>query len=111
MNPKITVKFRRRNGVPYAIEQFTGKQFRCRHCNKVFLEISELERHIAAVTTTSTSAHIPIAPSVPQLNQMLDVRIGYVYDSTDFLKRKYLKLKKGETYDGIVVHTTEEQRA
>ena len=101
MMPKISAKFRRRKGVPYAIEQFSGKQFRCRHCNTVFGEEKDLDQHLEYVSKTKRSTTINVDPDTPQLNQMLELKIGYVYDITDCMRRNYLKLKKNEVYDGI----------
>jgi len=103
MMPKIVVKFRRRNGIPYAIEQFTGKQFRCRHCNQVFWKESELEKHIEFISKSKKTKNLPVEPHVPELNQMLEVKVGYVYDINDCMNRRYLKLKKNEIYDGITL--------
>ena len=99
--PKISAKFRRRNGVPYAIEYFSGKQFRCRHCNKVFEEERNLESHLNNVGKANRQVAVAIDIKTPQLNQMVDVHIPYLYDTADFLKKRYLKLKKNEVYDGI----------
>ena len=103
MMPKISVKFRRRNGIPFAIEQFSGKQFRCRHCNKVFWEEQELDRHLELVNKTRKSIQVDIDTHTPQLNEVTEIRIGYFYDIADALKRKYLRLKKNESYDGVVL--------
>jgi hypothetical protein len=99
--PKISAKFRRRNGVPYAIEQFSGKQFRCRHCNKVFEEEQDLDRHLNNVGKANRQVAVAIDTNTPQLNQMVEVHISYLYDTADFLKKRYLKLKKNEIYDRI----------
>jgi len=101
MMPKISAKFRRRKGVPYAIEQFSGKQFRCRHCNKVFWEERDLDQHLEYVSKVKRTGTIAIDHNAPQLNQMLELKIGYVYDITDCMRQQYIKLKKNEVYDGI----------
>ncbi len=36
-------KFRIRKGVPFAAERFSGVQYRCRVCNRMFLEKEELD--------------------------------------------------------------------
>jgi hypothetical protein len=99
--PKINAKFRRRNGIPYAIELFSGKQFRCRHCNKVFEEERDLDRHLNNVGKANRQVAVAINANTPQLNQMVELHIPYLYDTTDFLNRQYLKLKINELYDGI----------
>jgi hypothetical protein len=101
MMPKISAKFRRRKGVPYTIEQFSGKQFRCRHCNKVFWEERKLDQHLEYVGTTKRTGTIAVNHDAPQLNQMLELKIGYVYDITDCTRQQYIKLNKNEVYDGI----------
>jgi hypothetical protein len=102
MLPKISAKFRRRKGIPYAIEQFSGKQFRCRHCNKVYGEEKELYQHLEYIGKTKRSVTIAVDSHVPQLNQMLELKIGYMYDINDCMRWQYLKLKKNEVYDGII---------
>jgi hypothetical protein len=101
MMPKISAKFRRWKGVPYAIEQFSGKQYRCRHCNKVFWEEKELNRHLESVSRIKQSGKLSVDRNVPQLNHMLELKIGYMYEITDCMRRQYLKLKNNEVYDGI----------
>jgi hypothetical protein len=101
MMPKISAKFRRRKGVPYAIEQFSGKQFRCRHCNKVFYEEKYLDQHLEYISKAKGKGAIAVDSNVPQLNQMLELKIGYMYDITDSMRRQYLKMKKNEVYDGL----------
>jgi hypothetical protein len=101
MMPKISAKFRRRKGIPYAIEQFSGKQFRCRHFNKVFLEEKYLDQHLEYVGKEKRTGNITVDRNAPQLNQMLELKIGYMYDITDSVRHQYLKLKKNEVYDGI----------
>jgi uncharacterized C2H2 Zn-finger protein len=102
MMPKISAKFRRLKGMPYAIEQFSGKQFRCRHCNQVFGDEKQLDRHLEYVGKTKRSGTVAVDPHAPQLNQMLELKIGYMYDINDCMRRQYLKLKKNEVYDGII---------
>ena len=101
MLPKISAKVRRLKGVPYAVEQFSGKQYRCRHCNKVFGKEKELYRHLEHVGKTKRSVTIAVDSHVPQFNQMLELKIGYMCDINDCMRRPYLKLKKNEVYDGI----------
>jgi hypothetical protein len=101
--PKISAQFRRREGIPYAVEQFSGKQFRCRHCNKVFWEEKDLDRHLEYVFKEKRTGTITIDPAAPQLNHIMKLKISYVYDLSDCLKRRYLKLKNNELYDGITL--------
>lgn len=101
MVPKIHARFRTRHGVPFAIEQLSGKQFRCRHCNEVFFTEKELDRHIRTVVSLEGKRATKVASSSPQLSTNIDVRVLYTYDILDWTKRQWLKLKKGDKYDGI----------
>jgi uncharacterized C2H2 Zn-finger protein len=101
MVPKIHAKFRRRHGVPFAIEQLSGRQFRCRHCNTVFLTEKELDRHISSVTKSADRSQSKISKECPTLSSNIEVRVFYTYDVVDRLKRPWLKLKKGDEYDGL----------
>jgi uncharacterized C2H2 Zn-finger protein len=101
MVPRIHAKFRKRNGVPYAIEQLSGRQFRCRHCNEVFLSEKELDYHIRHVLKNDTHAKGKVCKKAPALSTSVDVRTLYAYDIMDKMKKKWLKLKRGDEYDGI----------
>jgi hypothetical protein len=98
MIPRLKVKFRKRNGVPYAIEQFTGKQYRCRCCNAVFYEMEEIVRHIHDAHAKGNHA---VAKSAPRLSTNVVEKLYYTYDINDKLKSKYLRLDNAEEYDGI----------
>ncbi len=100
MVPKIHAKFRRRHGVPYAIEQLTGKQFRCRHCNQVFRREKELDKHIAQLLKSTEKGKTRVHPASPAMSFNTDAQVLYTYDINDRLKRQWLKLKKGDLYDG-----------
>ena len=99
--PKISAKFRKRYGIPYAIEQFAGRQFRCRHCNEIFLSEKELDRHIKLLLKSVDNAKYRVSQFCPKLNSNMDVRFLYSYDVGDRMKRQWLKMKKGDEYDGI----------
>jgi uncharacterized C2H2 Zn-finger protein len=101
MVPKIHAKFRRRHGVPYAIEQLSGRQFRCRHCNDIFLTEKELDRHVRDVVRSLNKERVKVSSASPKLSTSIDVRVLYTYDILDKMKRQWLKLKKGDEYDGI----------
>jgi len=101
MIPKIHAKFRRRHGVPYAIEQLSGRQFRCRHCSEVFLTEREMDRHIKAVLSSEEKSKFRVNWSSPKLSSNVEVRVIYTYDLVDKMKRQWLKLKKSDEYDGI----------
>jgi len=98
--PKVNAKFRKRHGVPYTIEQLSGRQYRCRHCNEVFFNEKELDVHIKNLLSNDDKAKFRISNTSPKLSTNVDVRVYYTYDINDKLKRQWLKLKKGDKYDG-----------
>ena len=101
MLPLIHAKFRKRRGVPYAIEQLSGRQFRCRHCNTVFFREKDLDAHIEHVLESKDKSKSRVSPEAPELSTTTDVHVLYTYEISDRLKRQWLKLKKGDVYDGI----------
>ncbi|HEX2869392.1 MAG TPA: hypothetical protein VHO03_20275 [Ignavibacteriales bacterium] len=101
MPPIIHVKFRKRAGVHYAVEQFVGNQFRCRHCNKVFYSQDEIDYHIDHIVETGDKTRTQISPDSPKLDYNLTINIFYGYDAMDKLRKRWLKSKNGEEYDGI----------
>jgi hypothetical protein len=101
MVPRIHAKFRRRNGVPYAVEQLSGRQFRCRHCDELFLSEKDLDRHIRQVIRNEGKKPAKVSPKAPALSSSVTVRALYTYDIMDKMKRQWLKLKRGDEYDGI----------
>jgi len=101
MVPKIHAKFRKRHGVPYAIEQLSGRQFRCRHCNEIFFSDKELDRHISSVRDAEGKSSRRLSPATPALSSSISVNVLYTYDILDKMKKKWLRLKIGEVYDGI----------
>ena len=101
MLPLIHAKFRKRRGVAYAIEQLSGRQFRCRHCNTVFFREKDLDAHIEHVLESKDKSKSRVSPEAPELSTTTDVHVLYTYEISDRLKRQWLKLKKGDVYDGI----------
>lgn len=101
MVPRIHAKFRKRNGVPYAIEQLSGRQFRCRHCNEVFLSEKELDRHIRQVLKIDGKGKSKPCREAPELSTSVNVRTLYTYDIMDRMKKRWVKLKRGDEYDGM----------
>jgi hypothetical protein len=99
MVPKISARFRKRKGISFAIEQLSGKQFRCRHCNTVFLTEPELERHVYSVAANPAKKKA-VHQACPRLSSSVEVRVLYTYDIIDKQKRQWLKLKSGDEYDG-----------
>jgi uncharacterized C2H2 Zn-finger protein len=98
---KIKAKFRRRNGVPYAVETFSGRQFRCRHCNEIFNREKELATHLRIVGAEHHGEQIPPHRYTPRLSTSIQATVLYTYDIADRMKKQWLKLKKFETYDGL----------
>jgi len=101
MVPRIHAKYRKRRGIPYSIEQLSGRQFRCRHCNEVFIYEKDLEQHVRQVLKREQRATIRVSARAPVLSSSTDVRVLYTYDIKDKMKRQWLKLKSGDEYDGI----------
>ncbi len=101
MVPRIHAKFRRRHGLPYAVEQLSGRQFRCRHCNQVFIYERELDAHLKHVFRSNDQTKTRVVATAPGLSTSVNVRVLYTYDIMDKMKRQWLKLKSGDEYDGI----------
>ncbi len=89
MVPKIKAKYREMFGQQYAIEQLSGKQYRCRHCNEVFYGEHELINHIKRTNCDKAKKM-----SVPEENMSVNVTVIYTTDFKDELKRKYLIKKQ-----------------
>ena len=89
MVPALKVKFRKRKGVPFAVERLSGVQYRCRACNKLFLEKEELDKHLDG----KVDAHRIGTPSdeAPKLNENLLIKAIYIQDIIDSLKKDYIK--------------------
>jgi len=100
--PKLNAKFRKRNGVPYAVEYLTGKQFRCRHCNEIFLAETDLDGHIKQLLKTSDREEFRVSAFCPKVSSNTDVRVLYTYHIGDRMKRQWLTMKQGDEYDGAV---------
>lgn len=99
--PKIKAKFRKRNGIPYAIEIFSGTQYRCRHCNEIFLHAKELDAHLRMVAKERKNKRFEPHRSTPALHSNVSSTVLYTYDIEDRMKKQWLKLKKNDTYDGL----------
>lgn len=101
MVPRIHAKYRKRRGVPYAVEQLSGRQYRCRHCNEIFFNEKSLDAHINNVIAADDSAKKRISPACPALSSSVQVSALYTYDLTDKMKKQWLKLRKDDEYDGL----------
>jgi uncharacterized C2H2 Zn-finger protein len=101
MVPKLSVKFRRRNGIPYSIERMSGMQFRCRRCNTIFRSLKELDRHLVGESKGDPRNVNRTSPECPNLGDNTTVTVLYALDISDKIKKKYLRLKEGDVYDGL----------
>jgi hypothetical protein len=95
--PKIKARFRKYRGVPFAIEQFTGTQYRCRACNDVFLKKAEFEKHLKREAENGATA----TPSkdCPRLGENTKATVLYTRDFYDEMRQDFLKLPEDEVYD------------
>lgn len=89
--PKLSVKLRIKNGIPFAIETLTGLQYRCGICGKVFWQRNELERHIANESPVDSKKY-----QFPEINRNISVRAIYVQDIRDLTNPKYPRLMCGD---------------
>ncbi len=89
MTPALKVKFRKRRGVPFAVERLSGVQYRCRACNKLFLEKDELDKHLDA--RVDAHSFQKISGEAPKLNENLLIKVIYIQDIIDSLKKDYIK--------------------
>lgn len=95
--PKIKARFRKYRGVPYVIEQFTGTQYRCRACNRLFLKKGELEKHLRHEAESGTAK--PPSKDCPRVGENTKASVFYTRDIYDEMRQKFLSLPEDETYD------------
>jgi len=95
--PKIKARFRKYQGVPFAIEQFTGTQYRCRACNSVFLHQGEFERHLRHEAKNQTAMRA--AKDCPRIDHNTQATVLYTRDVYDQMRKDFLRLPEGVTYD------------
>ncbi len=95
--PKIKVRFRTFKNIPFAIEQFTGVQYRCRVCNRVFTDKKLFEAHLRSETKGKASARV--SPKAPRPGQMTNEKLLYIIDIHDHLHRDFLHLKEDIAFD------------
>lgn len=89
MVPALKVKFRKRRGIPYAVERLSGVQYRCRACNKLFLGKEDLEKHLDANIENHRVGKL--SDECPRLNMNLMIKVIYTEDLLDSLKKEYIK--------------------
>ncbi len=95
--PKIKARFRTFKGIPFAVEQFIGVQYRCRVCNRVFIDKKEFEAHL--LLESQKGGEVNISPKAPLAGQNISAKALYVIDIHDHLKRDYLHLKDEIQFD------------
>ena len=102
--PKIKVRFRTFKNIPFAIEQFTGVQYRCRVCNRVFTDKKLFEAHLRSEAQRKTSAEV--SAKAPRPGQMTTEKLLYTVDIHDHLHRDYLRLKDDIAFDAQALKST-----
>jgi len=89
--PKLTAKFREKNKVPFSIETFSGKIFRCGVCGKIYFSRDELEFHLPLEKNKN---HDQL--KFPELDKNLSISVIYTQDIRDLTNPKYPRLKRGD---------------
>jgi len=89
--PKLTAKFRIKDKVPFSIETFSGKIFRCGVCGTIFFSRDELERHLPLEKNK-----IYDDLKFPELDKNLTISVIYSQDIRDLTNPKYPRLQKGD---------------
>ena len=89
--PKLTAKFRVKNNVPFSIETFSGKIFRCGVCGKIFFSREELDSHLPSEKNKDCKEL-----QFPDLDRNIAINIIYTQDIRDLANPKYPRLQKGD---------------
>ncbi len=89
--PKLTAKFRLKEKVPFSIETFSGKIFRCGVCGKIFFSREELDKHLPGERNKNYDEL-----QFPELNRNLVISVVYTQDIRDLTNPKYPRLQKGD---------------
>lgn len=89
--PKLTAKFREKNKIPFSIETFSGRIFRCGVCGNIFFSRDELDKHLTREKNT-TSDQLKF----PELDKNLTINVIYSQDIRDLTNPKYPRLQKGD---------------
>jgi len=95
--PKIKAKFRKYNGIPFAIERLSGTQYRCRLCNGLFLNKSELDRHLRDEARNHPNGRP--SKECPRIDGNTQVTVLYTEDWHDRIRKDYLNLPDSVTFD------------
>jgi len=100
MIPQIRAKFRKRNGVPYAVERLAGMQYRCRVCNEVFINKEKFDRHLWSEVTGGNK--IAVSKKCPDMHDTITSVVYYAEDVLNALKTANVrKFKSGDTNDSM----------
>lgn len=89
--PKLTAKFREKNKVPFSIETFSGRIFRCGVCGNIFFSRDELDKHLIREKNTTYDQL-----KFPELDKNLTISVIYSQDIRDLTNPKYPRLQKGD---------------
>jgi hypothetical protein len=89
--PKITARFRLKDKVPFSIETFSGRIYRCGYCGKILYSRDELDKHISVEKDSGNDKTM-----FPELNKNLTISLIYTQNIKDLTNSKYPKLQKGD---------------
>lgn len=89
--PKLTAKFRLKDKVPFSIETFSGKIFRCGVCGTIFFSREELDKHLP-----SERNKIYDQTKFPELDKNITISVIYTQDIRDLTNTKYPRLQRGD---------------
>jgi hypothetical protein len=89
--PKLIVKFRIKEKVPFSIETFSGKIFRCGICGKIYYYREELDSHIEKEKNKNYSDL-----QFPELERSITINVLYTQDLREILISKSPRLRKGD---------------
>ncbi len=95
--PRVKVRFRKYKDIPFAVEQFTGVQYRCRLCNRIFLDKKELQAHLQWEANKGDKPAVSGKAPVP--GQNITAKLLYTIDIHDHIRGQYLQTKDDITFD------------
>ena len=88
---KLSVKFRLKGDVPFAIETISGTQFRCGMCGMIFYKRVALDKHLLTEKNKDKNQL-----KFPKLNKNISVKAIYTQEVRDRTNPLYPKLKRGD---------------
>jgi hypothetical protein len=89
--PKLVVKLRIKDEIPFAIETLSGKQYRCGVCGKVFFKREELDRHLRSEKFIDNQKL-----QFPEFDRNINISVIYTQDIRDLTNPKFPRLQKGD---------------